>query len=815
MAETVKHSKARIYTFPVLFLSLALCTLSEAQDKSYWKADENLLRQISDSRIVHSIMKEIPENSGMYRWEKKEVHGRRMLPLFEDFSSLQHNGEGRIYPDAEFSHSGKGSVKLVTPVSGPVKSSDNRNYGMPEIVRPLGGEDLRGYNRVSCWVYVEATGFYTAFLGFELRNEGEHPTPTPGRFEGSHFVTVTPGQWIRIIWEIPDLYRDKVTGFSVSIMMNGETQGSLSEMTLWVDEMSIESVSPEHSRGFGLDEGSVAYSHSGYLSKGRKQAVLPGPKAQNFSLVDEKGSIVYSSRTVPVWGKDFSVADFSDFTSEGTYTLKVGSSSTRPFPIGGSAFLSTAWHTLNFYFSQRCGFDQNGIHEPCHLDVLMHHPLDGRTLSVAGGWHDAADLTQGTGNTTECIISLLEMASAVKGRDEVLYERLLEEARWGLSWVLRTRFGDGYRLGGIIIGIWTKNTRGDKDDMDCNATNNASDNFRTAGACAMAVEHFMKADPVFAGWLERAAKEDYVFAKEALPSQINPSSEAELNAMAVVSAMRLYDLTGDESYLEDAASWAKSQMKCQQMSPRNDWKIPLRGFYWENHSHQRALAYYHGSQEHLLVQGLAMLLEAAPSHKDSPLWKESLQAYAEYYKAIVGITAPYGMLPAGVYEKGNTDYSTIYHEGNAVGLPTMEEYNAQVGNGVPLGGGFYLRRFPVSYQFRGFNSVTLAKGKAAFILSRALSDPVLRDIGTRQVEWVIGLNPFAMSTVYGEGYDYPLLYGAYSGNVVGAVPVGIETFENDDEPYFPMQSNCTYKEIWTQATARLSSCVAEIFLLKH
>jgi hypothetical protein len=177
----------------------------------------------------------------------------------------------------------------------------------------------------------------------------------------------------------------------------------------------------------------------------------------------------------------------------------------------------------------------------------------------------------------------------------------------------------------------------------------------------MAVEHFMKADPVFAGWLERAAKEDYVFAKEALPSQINPSSEAELNAMAVVSAMRLYDLTGDESYLEDAASWAKSQMKCQQMSPRNDWKIPLRGFYWENHSHQRALAYYHGSQEHLLVQGLAMLLEAAPSHKDSPLWKESLQAYAEYYKAIVGITAPYGMLPAGVYEKGNTDYSTIYH----------------------------------------------------------------------------------------------------------------------------------------------------------
>ena len=45
-----------------------------------------------------------------------------------------------------------------------------------------------------------------------------------------------------------------------------------------------------------------------------------------------------------------------------------------------------------------------------------------------------------------------------------------------------------------------------------------------------------------------------------------------------------------------------------------------------------------------------------------------------------------------------------------------------------------------------------------------------------------------MSTVYGDGYDYPPLYGAYAGNVVGAVPVGIETFENEDEPYFPMQN---------------------------
>ncbi len=65
-----------------------------------------------------------------------------------------------------------------------------------------------------------------------------------------------------------------------------------------------------------------------------------------------------------------------------------------------------------------------------------------------------------------------------------------------------------------------------------------------------------------------------------------------------------------------------------------------------------------------------------------------------------------------------------------------------------------------------------------------------------------------MSTIYGDGYDYPPLYGAYAGDVVGAVPVGIETFENDDEPYMPMQVNATYKEIWTHTTAAVMDMVA-------
>jgi len=143
-------------------------------------------------------------------------------------------------------------------------------------------------------------------------------------------------------------------------------------------------------------------------------------------------------------------------------------------------------------------------------------------------------------------------------------------------------------------------------------------------------------------------------------------------------------------------------------------------------------------------------------------------------------------------------------------MPSMEEYNAQVKNGIPLSGNFYLRRFPVAYQFRGFHAVLMGKAKAAFLLSDVLGDQELKKIATRQLEYIVGYNPFAMSTIYGDGYDYPPLYGAYAGDVAGAVPVGIETFENEDQPYMPMQVNATYKEIWTHTTAGVMWLVAAL-----
>ena len=86
---------------------------------------------------------------------------------------------------------------------------------------------------------------------------------------------------------------------------------------------------------------------------------------------------------------------------------------------------------------------------------------------------------------------MLELANTVKTRHPDLYDRLLEEARWGLNWLLGTRFGDGYRDGGMIVGIWTDNVIGTKDDMETTATNDPFDNFISSIATAHGSTLFM------------------------------------------------------------------------------------------------------------------------------------------------------------------------------------------------------------------------------------------------------------------------------------------------------------------------------------
>ena len=73
-----------------------------------------------------------------------------------------------------------------------------------------------------------------------------------------------------------------------------------------------------------------------------------------------------------------------------------------------------------------------------------------------------------------------------QGEDPSLTDRLQEEAEWGLNWVLKTRFGDGFRSTGQLVSYWTDGIMGTADDRFGKAVNDPQWNFRVASLEALA-----------------------------------------------------------------------------------------------------------------------------------------------------------------------------------------------------------------------------------------------------------------------------------------------------------------------------------------
>jgi hypothetical protein len=173
-------------------------------------------------------------------------------------------------------------------------------------------------------------------------------------------------------------------------------------------------------------------------------------------------------------------------------------------------------------------------------------------------------MSQGLCNTSESVHALLDMAVSVKDTHAVLYERLLEEARWGLNWMLRTRFGDGYRCVWTTIGLWSRNIIGDDDDMEAPAANDPFENFCAAAAEASAARIFMDVDEAFALYCLRCAKEDYRFGVERMsvpswsPYARRKPAECQLFGQAGVAAMEISERSYDNLPYAEIAAWAKT-----------------------------------------------------------------------------------------------------------------------------------------------------------------------------------------------------------------------------------------------------------------
>lgn len=216
-------------------------------------------------------------------------------------------------------------------------------------------------------------------------------------------------------------------------------------------------------------------NHIGYLSDDIKAAVYLGdynPSQIKFQIAspDYGTRDVDSVVTTEAWApKKYSARIyFSSVTEPGQYTLSALINDqvveVTSLYIGNDAYSNLNIHELPLIYlrQQRCGF--NPTHnEACHTKdgyLVLADELDGTHIDVTGGWHDASDYLQYLTTSANTVYQMLFAyrenpgiwgdsynANGLPGSNGI--PDILDEARWGLEWMMKMNPKDSLYLNQI------------------------------------------------------------------------------------------------------------------------------------------------------------------------------------------------------------------------------------------------------------------------------------------------------------------------------------------------------------------------------
>ena len=145
--------------------------------------------------------------------------------------------------------------------------------------------------------------------------------------------------------------------------------------------------------------------------------------------------------------------DFSKFTRPGRYYIQAGGAKSPEFEIGSNVYKGAADFCLRYMRQQRTGFNPF-LRDSCHTHdgyVLYGEKAgikDSTHVDVVGGWHDATDYLQYSTTSSNAVYHLLmayrdfpqvitdeKQANGLDGKNKLA--DVLDEAKWGLDWLLK------------------------------------------------------------------------------------------------------------------------------------------------------------------------------------------------------------------------------------------------------------------------------------------------------------------------------------------------------------------------------------------
>lgn len=162
---------------------------------------------------------------------------------------------------------------------------------------------------------------------------------------------------------------------------------------------------------------------------------------RRFSVIEDKRVVMRGRlRKAPGKAAPWRHAYFANLRKlrgSGSFRVRVGKLTSRPWVISPGASRRAMRHILGFLRINRDGAEPSPIHGPAHLnDALVHRDapiFPGARFDLTGGWMDAGDTLHFT-QTTAFVTALLEASARL---DPFMAAELAPEADVGLRWLLK------------------------------------------------------------------------------------------------------------------------------------------------------------------------------------------------------------------------------------------------------------------------------------------------------------------------------------------------------------------------------------------
>jgi len=385
----------------------------------------------------------------------------------------------------------------------------------------------------------------------------------------------------------------------------------------------------------------ILVNEVGYEQNGPKRAVIQSSAA----IADTKASLVNSGGTavleitleaqtsVPGWGgRNFKIADFSNFEQAGTYKLKVGSKESQQFKIG-KKILQTETGTFQIEFFNKMRNTDAG-------DRNLGIYGGSQTQNIYGGWWDAtgdpgkhlSHLSYANFfNPQQIPLVVWSLLHANELQPSTFGASTKDEAAWGADYLLRSLSTAGYFYMSVFDS-WGQGNREICAWSGESGTRSAAyqSAMREGGgvsiaALARASKAGISKDSSSAQYLA-GAKRAYAHLKANPTTYQDDGTENIIDDYAgLLAATELYNATQEATYKTDADARAQSLLSRQS---DEGW------FYTVKKSGKNERPFYHAADEGLPIVALARYVEvcdpaATIKNNVRNAIKKNLQWYAK------------------------------------------------------------------------------------------------------------------------------------------------------------------------------------------